>query len=70
MKKIAIEEAFATESLIDAWRAMIADGAPGMFTGQWWPAVFPGITLAVTVMGYALLTNAITDLSDPRKHHG
>ncbi|MDP6426845.1 MAG: amidohydrolase family protein [Rhodospirillales bacterium] len=29
MKKIAIEEAFATESLIDAWRAMIADGAPG-----------------------------------------
>ena len=27
--KIAIEEAFATDSLIDAWRVMIADGAPG-----------------------------------------
>ncbi|MFP6735818.1 MAG: amidohydrolase family protein [Rhodospirillales bacterium] len=29
MKKIAIEEAFATENLITAWREMIADGAPG-----------------------------------------
>ena len=27
--KIAIEEAFATDALIDAWRVMIADGAPG-----------------------------------------
>ncbi len=29
MKKIAIEEAFATENLVTAWRGMIADGAPG-----------------------------------------
>ena len=29
MQKIAIEEAFATENIINAWRDMISDGAPG-----------------------------------------
>ena len=29
MKKIAVEEAFATESLVAAWRRLLDDGAPG-----------------------------------------
>ena len=29
MKKIAVEEAFATESLVAAWRVLLDDGAPG-----------------------------------------
>jgi peptide/nickel transport system permease protein len=49
------------------WGVMIADGAPQMTSGQWWTAFFPGLTLALSVMGYALLANAVTDLSDPRK---
>ena len=49
------------------WGVMISDGAPQMTSGQWWTAVFPGLTLALSVMGYSLLANAITDLSDPRK---
>lgn len=52
------------------WGLMIAGGAPQMITGQWWPALFPGLALAVSVVGYALVANALTDLSDPRRRHG
>jgi peptide/nickel transport system permease protein len=52
------------------WGVMIATGAPQMQTGQWWSAMFPGLTLAISVVGYALVGNAITELADPRKRHG
>lgn len=34
--------------------AMIAGGARFLITGQWWPAVFPGIFLALTVFTFAM----------------
>lgn len=37
------------------WGSMIAVAAPNFITGSWWPSVFPGLALAVTVMGWALL---------------
>jgi len=52
------------------WGVMISDGAPGMFTGQWWPALFPGLSLAITVMGFGLLANGITQAADPRSRRG
>lgn len=52
------------------WGVMIANGAPQMQTGQWWAALFPGLALAVAVMGYALVGNAIPNVTDPRKRHG
>jgi peptide/nickel transport system permease protein len=52
------------------WGVMIAAGAPQMILGEWWPAVFPGLTLAVSVIGYGLVANALTDLSDPRRRYG
>jgi len=51
------------------WGVMIATGAPQMQTGQWWAALFPGLALAVAVMGYALVGNAIANVTDPRKRH-
>jgi peptide/nickel transport system permease protein len=47
------------------WGVMIGDGAGGMFTGQWWPVVFPGIALAVTVVAFALVANGITRWMNP-----
>lgn len=52
------------------WGVMIGSGAGGMFTGQWWPVLFPGLALAVTVMGFALISNGISKLADPRRKHG
>ena len=41
------------------WGLMIANGAQNMITGQWWIAFFPGIALGITVLGFALLGDAL-----------
>lgn len=48
------------------WGVMIGDGAGGMFTGQWWPVVFPGIALALTVVSFALVSNGINVANQQR----
>lgn len=47
------------------WGSMIAIGAPNMMTGQWWTALFPGIALGVTILGYALLGDGLREYLDP-----
>lgn len=42
------------------WGVMIGDGAAQMFSGQWWPALFPGLILAVVVVGFGLMSNGIS----------
>ncbi len=40
------------------WGSMIAVGAPSMITGQWWASIFPGVALAITVLGWAVVGEA------------
>ena len=40
-----------------SWGAMIKDGSQGITTGQWWIAIFPGLSVFVCV----LLFNQIAD---------
>ena len=47
------------------WGSMIAMGFQNVVTGQWWPSVFPGIALAVTVFAFALIGSSIETLADP-----
>jgi peptide/nickel transport system permease protein len=47
------------------WGSMIAVGAQNMITGQWWPAVFPGIAIALTVLGFALIGDSLELMLDP-----
>jgi peptide/nickel transport system permease protein len=49
------------------WGSMIAMGFQNMVTGEWWPSLFPGLALAVTVLGFSLVGNSIEVLSDPAK---
>ncbi len=49
------------------WGSMIAIGAPNMMTGQWWTALFPGIALGVTILGYGLMGAGLNDFLDPTK---
>jgi peptide/nickel transport system permease protein len=44
---------------------MIAMGFQNVVTGQWWPSVFPGIALAITVFGFALIGSSIETMADP-----
>jgi peptide/nickel transport system permease protein len=49
------------------WGSMISIGAANMMTGQWWTALFPGLMLALTVVGYALVGDGLQDYLDPVK---
>jgi peptide/nickel transport system permease protein len=49
------------------WGSMIAMGFPNVMTGQWWPSVFPGLALAMTVYGFALIGASIEFMADPRR---
>jgi peptide/nickel transport system permease protein len=41
------------------WGGMIAAGANQLILGEWWPSVFPGIAISITVLGYAIVGNAL-----------
>jgi peptide/nickel transport system permease protein len=47
------------------WGSMIAMGFQNVVTGQWWPSVFPGIALALTVFAFALIGSSIETMADP-----
>ena len=47
------------------WGLMISDGAGVMILGKWWPSLFPGLFLGVTVMGYALVGEGLRKFLDP-----
>jgi peptide/nickel transport system permease protein len=49
------------------WGSMIAVGAKNVYTGEWWPSVFPGLALAVTVLGFSLLGEALVQITDPTR---
>jgi peptide/nickel transport system permease protein len=49
------------------WGSMIASGYQNIVTGQWWPSIFPGLALAVTVFGFALVGSSIEVLADPSR---
>ena len=44
---------------------MIAIGSSVMISGKWWPSVFPGLFMAITVFGFSMVGDIITDLTDP-----
>jgi peptide/nickel transport system permease protein len=47
------------------WGSMISIGAPYVVTGQWWPSVFPGLALGITVFGFGVLGVGLQRLLDP-----
>jgi peptide/nickel transport system permease protein len=46
------------------WGSMIASGAQNLATDQWWPSVFPGIAIGLTVVGFAVLSERLSVLLD------
>lgn len=47
------------------WGSMISIGAPSIITGHWWPALFPGIVMALTIFSFSMVGQTITKLLDP-----
>lgn len=49
------------------WGSMIAMGFQNVVTGQWWPSVFPGLALALTVFGLGRIGASILSWASPRE---
>lgn len=49
------------------WGSMISIGAPLIISGQWWGAFFPGISIAITVLGFALFGDFLRIYLDPER---
>lgn len=47
------------------WGLMIQSGAQNMMTGQWWTAVFPGLALGITILGYSTFGDGLRLYLDP-----
>jgi peptide/nickel transport system permease protein len=44
------------------WGLMIAAGADQIAQGEWWPSLFPGLAISLTVFGYAAFGNGLERL--------
>ncbi|MDY6765166.1 MAG: ABC transporter permease [Halobacteria archaeon] len=50
-----------------SWGMMLQNGVKnGLLTGKWWWSFFPGLALALTVLGFNLLGDGMRDALDPR----
>jgi len=49
------------------WGSMVAIGAPMMIVGEWWAAFFPGVAMALCVLGFALVGDAVRVLVNPER---
>ncbi len=49
------------------WGIMVAEGAAGIIAGEWWVALFPGLTLMAAVFCFNLLGDGLRDVVDPRR---
>ena len=43
------------------WGLMISQGAGDLNYGWWWPSVFPGLAITITVFGFAVLGHALEE---------
>lgn len=49
------------------WGIMVAEGASGIMSGEWWIALFPGLTLMGAVFCFNLLGDGLRDIVDPSR---
>jgi peptide/nickel transport system permease protein len=58
---------FGAQTGTPSWGLMLDKGVQnGLLTGKWWMSVFPGLFLALTVLGFNLLGDGMRDALDPR----
>jgi peptide/nickel transport system permease protein len=49
------------------WGALVSLGAPMMITGEWWAAYVPGMAIAMCVLSFAVVGEAIRILVNPER---
>ena len=56
---------FGAQPPLPEWGKMVSDGRIYLMQA-WWVSLIPGITIALTVLGFNLLGDGIRDALDPK----
>jgi peptide/nickel transport system permease protein len=49
------------------WGVMVSLGIERIVSGEWWVSFFPGLAIAIAVMGFNLIGDGLRDLLDPKR---
>jgi len=49
------------------WGSMILIGSDSIITGQWWSSAFPGLAIAINVLGFALFGDFLRHYLNPER---
>jgi peptide/nickel transport system permease protein len=49
------------------WGVMVSMGLGYVVSGEWWISFFPGMAIAITVMGFNLIGDGLQDMLDPKR---
>lgn len=48
------------------WGSMVNAGVGYIASGQWWLSIFPGLVMAIAILGFNLLADGMRDVFDPK----
>jgi len=48
------------------WGSMVNQGVGFIASGQWWMSFFPGLIMAITILGFNLIADGFRDVFDPK----
>lgn len=48
------------------WGSMVNAGVGYIASGQWWLSIFPGLVMAIAILGFNLIADGMRDIFDPR----
>jgi peptide/nickel transport system permease protein len=48
------------------WGSMVNSGVGYIASGQWWLSIFPGLVMAIAILGFNLLADGMRDVLDPK----
>ena len=49
------------------WGLMVSTGTRYIVSGEWWISFFPGLAIALVVLGFNLMGDSLEDILDPRR---
>ncbi len=49
------------------WGSMVSAATGTIITGEWWATLFPGLAIALSVMGFNLIGDGLQDIADPHR---
>jgi len=48
------------------WGSMVNAGVKYISSGEWWMSIFPGLVMAITILGFNLIADGFRDVFDPK----